>query len=61
MILKLGMQHQVLEAYKVYINKDYWLTLTLYGKVKLGCLCICMGKMVTKFFLSEQLAESEPR
>ena len=37
MILKVGMQHQVLEAYNVYINKDYWLTLSFLrqGQIRL--------------------------
>ena len=30
MILKLGMDLQGLEVYKVYINDDPWLTLTFY-------------------------------
>ena len=28
MILKLGMKHQAMELYKVYINCDPWMTLT---------------------------------
>ena len=30
MILKLGMQHGVLEVYKVYINDDHGMTLTYF-------------------------------
>ena len=30
MILKLGMHHQALELYKVYINHDPWMTLTYF-------------------------------
>ena len=28
MILKLGMNHQAMELFKVYINHDPWMTLT---------------------------------
>ena len=30
MILKLGMKHQAIELYKVYINRDPWVTLTYF-------------------------------
>ena len=30
MILKLGMKHQGMELYKVYINHDPWMTLTYF-------------------------------
>ena len=30
MILKLGMKHQAMELYKVYINLDPWMTLTYF-------------------------------
>ena len=30
MILKLGMKHQAIELYKVYINRDPWMTLTYF-------------------------------
>ena len=30
MILKLGMKHQAMEFYKVYINCDPWMTLTYF-------------------------------
>ena len=30
MILKLGMKHQTIELYKVYINHDPWMTLTYF-------------------------------
>ena len=30
MILKLGMKHQAMELYKVYINCDPWMTLTYF-------------------------------
>ena len=30
MILKLGMKHQVMELYNVYINRDPWMTLTYF-------------------------------
>ena len=30
MILKLGMKHQAMELYKVYINRDPWVTLTYF-------------------------------
>ena len=30
MILKLGMKHQAMELYKVYINHDPWMTLTYF-------------------------------
>ena len=37
MILKLGMKHQAMELYKVYINHDPVMTLTdFYCKVKIG-------------------------
>ena len=42
MILKLGMQHQVLKLYKVYINGDPGLTLTYFT---------AMSNLVTKAFL----------
>ena len=29
-ILKLGMKHQAMELYKVYINHDPWITLTYF-------------------------------
>ena len=45
MILKLGMQHQGLKFYKVYMNVDL-----LYGKVTLGSLYVLMGKTVKKSF-----------
>ena len=30
MILKLGMNYQAMELYKVYINRDPWMTLTYF-------------------------------
>ena len=30
MILKLGLKHQAMELYKVYINHDLWMTLTFF-------------------------------
>ena len=30
MILKLGIKHQSMELYKVYINRDPWVTLTYF-------------------------------
>ena len=30
MILKLGMKHQAMKLYKVYINHDPWMTLTYF-------------------------------
>ena len=30
LILKLGMKHQAMELYKVYINHDPWMTLTYF-------------------------------
>ena len=30
MILKLGVKHQAMELYKVYINRDPWMTLTYF-------------------------------
>ena len=30
MILKLGIKHQPMELYKVYINRDPWVTLTYF-------------------------------
>ena len=30
MILKLGMKHQAMKLYKVYINCDPWMTLTYF-------------------------------
>ena len=38
MILKLGMKHQAMELYKVYINHDPWMTLTYFmaKKINLG-------------------------
>ena len=41
MILKLGVKHQWLELYKVYINHDPGMTLTyFYSKVNIGRSCI---------------------
>ena len=41
MILKLGMKHQAMELYKVYISHDPGMTLTFfYSKVNLGRPCI---------------------
>ena len=38
MILKLGMKHQAMELYKVYINRDPWVTLTYFNlPVKFTC------------------------
>ena len=31
MVLKLGMEHQGLDVYEVYINDDLWLTLTYFN------------------------------
>ena len=44
MTLKVSMQHWVREYYQVCSNVDHVLTLTIYGKVKFGPLCFCMGK-----------------
>ena len=30
MILKLGMKHQAMELYKIYINHDPWMTLSFF-------------------------------
>ena len=30
MILKLGMKHQAMELYEIYINRDPWMTLTYF-------------------------------
>ena len=30
MILKLGMKHQAMELYKVFVNHDTWMTLTYF-------------------------------
>ena len=42
MILKLGMQHQGLKLYKVYINDDPGLTLTYFTQGQIG-LPICLN------------------
>ena len=52
MILKLGMLHQGLKLYKVYINDDPGMTLV---KVKFCRLCIGIGKTVTKPFNGKHL------
>ena len=56
MILKLGMQHQGHKLYKIYINGDVDLDL-FYGKVKLSCQYIRMGKTVTKLFNGQSLQQ----
>ena len=48
MILKLGMDYQVLKDYKVHINGDPGLTLTYFSaKVKFGQICsLCFRPIV---------------
>ena len=62
MILKLGIKHQAMELYKVYINHDLGMTVDLdlfYGKVNIGCLCIIrMGKLSKMLFNGGKLAGS---
>ena len=50
MSTKLSMKHQLLKYYNVYINYDPVTTLTYYGKVNLGRLCIGIGKTVQMAF-----------
>ena len=40
MILKLGVKHQAMELYKVYINHDPGMIDIFYGKVNIGRSCI---------------------
>ena len=49
MILKLGMKHQAMELYKVYINRDPWMTLTYFAS-EWGKLLKChlKGKTCSK-------------
>ena len=51
--LKLGMQHQGLKLYKVYINDDPGLTLTYFTASKFGCLCILIWKSVTSHLIKK--------
>ena len=56
MILKLGMQHQGLKLYKVYINYDPGLTLTYFTtRSNSGAYTFEWGKTVTKSFNGEKL------
>ena len=51
MILKLGMQHQGLKLYKVYINDDPGLTLTYFtARSNWVAYTFEWGKTVTKLF-----------
>ena len=50
MILKLGMQHQRLKLYKVYINDDLGLTLTYFtARSNLVAYTIEWGKLLQSF------------
>ena len=56
MILKLGMQHRGLEAYKVYTNDDPGLTLTYFtSRSNLVTVALLEGKVKTMNF-SETIA-----
>ena len=60
MILKLGMKHQAMELYKVYINHDLGMTLTFfYGKVNLGRPCIRMGRNRKMSINGQNIASNE--
>ena len=59
MILKLGVKHQGLEPYKIDINHDLGMIDLFYGKVNLGCLCICIGKSEKMSFYDGKLAGNE--
>ena len=47
MILKLDLKHQAMELYKVYLNYDPGMTLTIfYSKASIGRLCIRIEKLL---------------
>ena len=52
MVLKLGLQHQGLKLYTVYMSNDPVYLDLFYGKVKCG-----LGKTVTKSFNEENLQQ----
>ena len=60
MILKLGMKHQGLKLYKVYINDDPGLTLT-YFTARLNWVACTFewGKTITKSFNGGKLAAKD--
>ena len=56
MILKLGMKHQAMVLYKIYINHDPGMTLT-YRTAR--STCIIMGKNRKMSFNGRKLARNE--
>ena len=56
MILKLGMQHQGLKLYKVYINSDPGLTLTYFTARSNLALMLLYGKKVKQWIFQKLLS-----
>ena len=58
MILKLGMQHQGLKLYKVYINDDPGLTLTYFMARSNWVTCIFeWGKLLESHLMEKKLQQ----
>ena len=55
MILNLGMQHQAMELYKVYINHDPGMTLTFLRHVQRRLPMHLNGEIVTMSFEGQNL------
>ena len=56
------MKHQEQVLYKVYINHDLGMTLTVFKvRLKLGCPCIGMEKIVKMLFEGENLKQMGKR
>ena len=55
--LNLGMKHQTMELYKVYINHDPGMTLTFFTarSTEVAHVFECMGKIVTMSFDGQNL------
>ena len=60
MILKLGIKHQALELYKVYINHDPGMTLTYYMASRISHISgehyRTIGPLFFGFFLDENVS-----
>ena len=54
---KLGMRHQCLKYYNVYINHDPVMTLTILWQGQHSCPCIRIGKIVQMAFKGKILQE----
>ena len=56
-ILKLGMQHEGLELYKVYINDDHGLPLTYFMARSNVLTCFPIGKSKNNGFFRNTIAD----